>query len=144
VTLHDPDLIEIDCRPCALCGLQIDLHRMVDSGEGPEHFCFEAAETVGYLVARKYTSTNGRPFALGFNAGLDFAIRHLVLQEAASMVEAPPIVPADREPAPYRTPRATVDAFKFVVSLANAGHLARWLRDHPRDAPFLLKLLEAQ
>jgi hypothetical protein len=31
--------IEIDPRPCGLCGLTIDRHDMVDAGEEPEFFC---------------------------------------------------------------------------------------------------------
>jgi hypothetical protein len=33
------DPIEIDPRPCELCGLTIDRHEMVDDGEGPVFFC---------------------------------------------------------------------------------------------------------
>jgi hypothetical protein len=101
----DPSLLEIEPRPCEFCGLTIDHHRMTELGEEPEFFCLESAETVGWLAARKYTSTNGKPFALGFNTGIDFAIKHLVRQESAAMVEAPPIVPADRDPPRYRTRR---------------------------------------
>jgi hypothetical protein len=147
VTLHNPAPIEIDCRQCVLCGLQIDLHRMVDDGDGPQFFCIEAAALAERLLVGKFENTNGRPFALGWNLGIDFALKHLTLADAADTPDAedaPPIVPAEREPAPYRPAASTVAAFKFVVSLGNAEHLARWLRDHPRDAPFMFKLLEAQ
>jgi hypothetical protein len=33
------DPLEIDPRPCELCGLTVDRHEMVDHGEGPEFFC---------------------------------------------------------------------------------------------------------
>ncbi len=36
---RNPEPIEIDPRPCLLCGLTIDRHDMVDDGEGPEFFC---------------------------------------------------------------------------------------------------------
>ena len=35
----EPEPIEIDPRPCELCGLTIDRHQIVDNGEGPEFFC---------------------------------------------------------------------------------------------------------
>ena len=34
------DPIEIDPRPCGLCGCTIDQHERVDTPEGPEFFCF--------------------------------------------------------------------------------------------------------
>jgi hypothetical protein len=44
---------------------------------------------------------------------------------------------------PYRsTPEATISAFKYVASLGDADHLARWLADHPADASTLLKILD--
>jgi len=139
----DPSLLEIDPRECDLCGLSMVHHRMIDHGEGPEFFCLESAETVGRWAARKYASTNGKPFALGFNAGLEFAIRDLVRQEAAGMIEAPPIVP-DRDPPRYRTPQATIDAFKYVVATGDLPRLRDWLASRPKDAAFLLALLESQ
>jgi hypothetical protein len=33
------ELLEIDPRPCQLCGLTIDRHDMVDDGDGPVFFC---------------------------------------------------------------------------------------------------------
>jgi hypothetical protein len=41
-----------------------------------------------------------------------------------------------------KPPKATVDAFKYVVSLGDQDQLARWLRNHIDDAPALLDLLE--
>jgi hypothetical protein len=37
---------------------------------------------------------------------------------------------------------STIAAFKYVVALGNAVHLAKWLSDHAADAPALLELLE--
>jgi len=48
-----------------------------------------------------------------------------------------------RMPEPYRTPRATIDAFKFVAASGDVGRLKAWLADRPKDAPFLLALLES-
>jgi hypothetical protein len=48
---HDElDPIEIDPRPCQLCGLTIDRHERVDGPEGPEFFC-DDLETQIYLAA---------------------------------------------------------------------------------------------
>jgi len=38
--------IEIDPRPCELCGRTIDQHERVDDGEGPEFFCYPADDIV--------------------------------------------------------------------------------------------------
>ena len=46
--------------------------------------------------------------------------------------------PARRE---YRTPQATIEAFKHVVDLGNPETLRTWLRDHPKDAPILRKIV---
>jgi hypothetical protein len=43
-------------------------------------------------------------------------------------------------PQPYCTPQATIDAFKYIVSLGDREHLARWLAQHPLDAPELHKI----
>jgi hypothetical protein len=59
--------------------------------------------------------------------------------------EQPPRSDAEPIPQarPYRsTPQATEDAFKYVVSLNDPDRLARWLAEHPLDAPYLLKIWE--
>jgi hypothetical protein len=55
-----------------------------------------------------------------------------------------PIVEARSAPEPYRTPQATIDAFWYVVRLADPLRLGAWLDDHPKDEFFLLKLLESK
>jgi hypothetical protein len=45
---------------------------------------------------------------------------------------------------PYRTPQATEDAFWYVVRLDDADYLAKWLAQHPADAPALIKLWEGK
>ena len=42
----------------------------------------------------------------------------------------------------YRTPQPTIDAFWYVVRQDDVARLDTWLADHPKDAAFLLKLLE--
>jgi hypothetical protein len=51
--------------------------------------------------------------------------------------------PADN-PRPYSTPRATIAAFQYVVRLDDIARLRAWLGDHPKDAPYLLSLLEGR
>ena len=58
--------------------------------------------------------------------------------------EAPPralsAAPLVNAPQPYCTPQATIDAFKYIVGLGDREHLARWLAQHPLDAPELRKI----
>jgi hypothetical protein len=121
-----PSPIEIDPRPCRWCGLTIDCHVMVDDGEGPEFFCQENEPTAANLVVQWEM------------ADLRDAWRHTG--------ELPP--KASPAPAPirqhYRTPQATIDAFWFVVGECKPERFKTWLADHPRDRPYLLKLLESK
>jgi hypothetical protein len=47
---------------------------------------------------------------------------------------------AARDPERYRTASCTVDAFFTVARSQPAEYLARWLAEHPQDAPHLHKL----
>jgi hypothetical protein len=125
----EPNLLAIDPRPCGLCGLTIDRHEMVDRGEGPEFFCLDLApdELTPPELERRAELRRQEDIA---------AI--LARWEALG----PPDVPPPREPEPYRPAASTVDAFWFVVGLDDAARLAGWLRERPKDAPLLLKLLE--
>jgi hypothetical protein len=141
------DMIEMDPRPCEICGLKIDDHHMIDDGDGPQHFCI--SELYERVAAGKVKNAT-RPFWLGWNYGIDFSLNHVAEEEisiimANIMVEpdnAPSIIPPP--PAPYRTPQATVDAFKYLVRLNDPERLKAWLADRPQDAPTLLKLLESK
>jgi hypothetical protein len=53
-----------------------------------------------------------------------------------------PKPPATHRQRPNRPASSTIAAFKYVVALGNAVHLAKWLSDHAADAPALLELLE--
>lgn len=58
--------------------------------------------------------------------------------------EMPPVQQTAAPAKPQRgMPQSTVDAFRFVVSLADADHLAAWLRAHPGNAKALLEMVEA-
>jgi hypothetical protein len=125
----EPNPIKIDPRPCELCGRTIDQHESIDTGEGPEFFCFPD----GHLVQeweladpRDCWKHTGEPPPTAAVRNSDISAR-----------------PADK-PRPYRTPQATVDAFWFVVSLCDPDRLKAWLSDHPQDEPFLLKLLKGK
>ncbi|HXB77793.1 MAG TPA: hypothetical protein VNX23_10370 [Bradyrhizobium sp.] len=54
----------------------------------------------------------------------------------------PPEIVLALMPPPYCTPQSTADAFWHVVSLRDQARFKAFLADHPKDAPFLLKLME--
>jgi hypothetical protein len=138
-----PAPIMMDPRPCGLCGLTEDRHEMVDDGEGPLHYCLDwlpddlttlELERRAVLIEREEVRAM---VELWERADPRDAWRHTG--------EHPP---RSTEPVPqarsYGTPQSTVDAFWYVVALKDTDKLSAWLRDHPRDTLFLLKLLEAK
>jgi hypothetical protein len=123
--------ISIDPRPCGLCGLTIDRHQMVDQGEGPLFFCRDLEDlTLSELELRAEL------------------MRQIYVAEMVARWEAmdcpADACPPPKKPEPYRTPQATTDAFFYVVALDDVDRLKEWLDAHPKDAPTLLKLLEAK
>ena len=131
MTMHLLAPIAIAPRPCEYCGLTVDRHRMVDNGEGPEFFCLDLPIddlTLPELERRAELRIQEEVDAI------------LARWEAIEPLPAPD----DAEPRRYRTPQATIDAFKFVVARGNADGLRRWLAGRPKDAPFLLSLLESR
>jgi hypothetical protein len=125
--------IEIDPRPCELCGLTIDRHEMVDHGEGPEFFCADLSPdemTLDELERRAELIRQEEVAAIFARLeAMDDPSRRLPPAEAR---------------AHYRTPQATVDAFLYVASLDDPEYLARWLDQHPRDEKCLCKLWKAK
>jgi hypothetical protein len=124
-----PPPIEIDPRPCELCGRTVDQHECIDEGEGPELLCYSEGDLVTQWEladTRDRWKHTGEPPPPDAFRNADF-----------------PGTPAPVRQH-YRTPQATIDAFWFVVGLCNPQRLKSWLGDHPRDAPFLLKLLEGK
>jgi endonuclease I len=143
--------IEIDPRPCELCGLTIDRHNMVDDGDGPLFFCPDLPlEEMTLLEMERRAELIRR-------------------EEVAAMVEQwERADPRDAwrhtgEPAPpagvrnsdisakpasatrhYCSPQATIKAFWYVAGLNDADYLKRWLAQHPRDVETLQKLWEAK
>jgi hypothetical protein len=124
----EPVPIELDPRPCNRCGLTIDQHIMVDDGDGPEFFCEEIHPHAADLVlqwemqdprdAWRHTGDIPPPIAfrnVDFRGGPVSARQHY-------------------------TPKATAEAFFFVIRTKDAKGIAEWLAAHPRDAQHLHKL----
>jgi hypothetical protein len=128
-TMLEPDPTEIDPRPCALCGLTIDRHKMVDDGEGPEFFCDDIEHEI-YLRAAELV----RQWELA-----DARDSHRHTGEAPARM-----VDRLQRPKPYEPPQTTIDAFFYVVGLDDPDYLKRWLEQHPRDAETLCKLWEGK
>jgi hypothetical protein len=59
--------------------------------------------------------------------------------------EHPPAAQPEQSPRRerYTPPQSTVDAFRYVLSLNDPDYLARWLANHPADAPALYKIWKA-
>jgi len=126
--------IEIDPRPCLLCGLTIDQHDMVDEGEGPLFFCAE--NPPDWLVA-------------GIMQQWELADPRDKWRQTGETPPLPEVRSGPLQPAPptakrYRTPQSTIDAFWYVTRLDDPDYLARWLADHERDAAHLLKIWKAR
>jgi hypothetical protein len=129
---REPDPIEIDPRPCQLCGLTIDRHECVDDGDGPIFFCADLAPhemTLAELERR---------------AELIRQIEVAEIMARMDAMEGPSKAPPRAEPEPYRPPQSTIDAFWYVVGLRDPERFKAWLADRPKDAPFLLQLLETR
>jgi hypothetical protein len=126
------DPIEIDPRPCDWCGLTIDRHVMVDHGEGPEHYCPDLSPDEMKLdeLERRAELRQQEEVAA-------------IFARLEAMDDPSKRLPPRSEPEPYRPARSTVDAFWYVVARHDLQRLKAWLSDRPKDAPFLLALLES-
>jgi hypothetical protein len=120
--------IEIDPRPCVLCGRTIDQHDCVDQGEGPEFFCRDDDDIV---VCWELADPRD-------------AWRHTGDLPPPAHVRNGDISARPEKPLHYRTPQATIEAFWYVVRLDDADYLKRWLDQHPADDKFLCKLWKAK
>jgi hypothetical protein len=125
------DPIEIDPRPCELCGCTIDRHERIDGEEGPLFFCLPPDEMDLDELERRAELIRQVEVAA-------------IFARLEAMDDASKRLPPPREPEPYRTPEATVNAFWFVASLRDPERLRAWLLARPKDAPTLLKLLESK
>jgi hypothetical protein len=125
---REPDPLDVDPRPCGLCGLTIDRHQRVDTPEGPEFFCFpdDAIVTLWELADPRDSW------------------RHTGELPPPACIRNSDISAKPNSTRPYRTPQATIDAFMFVARLDDQEYFARWLVDHKREAPHLLKIWKAK
>jgi hypothetical protein len=131
-----PDQIEVfrercEARPLLfVCG-QMSLHDAVDGLQA-------AAERTG-LIDRigqdEVQAIMGAAFAVVRRIGKPMLI--------SDDLRESPRWPESSQPS-SRTPKATIDAFWLLVGSNEPGRLKAWLRQHPADAPTLLKLLEAR
>jgi hypothetical protein len=129
----EPAPIEMDPRPCELCGCTIDRHHRVDTEEGPEFFCISWHPdelTLPELERRAELRLQEEAAA--------------ILARWEAMDDPSKRLPPRAGPEPYRTPQSTIDAFWYVVRLADPQRLAAWLDDHPKGEFFLLNLLESK
>jgi hypothetical protein len=92
----EPNPLAIDPRPCELCGLTIDRHRMVDHGEGPEFWCYPDDD----IVTRWELADPRDAWRHTGEAPPPASVRN-------SDISGRPASAAK----PYRTPQATIDAF---------------------------------
>jgi hypothetical protein len=137
MTMHlveiDPAPIEIDPRPCELCGLTIDRHQMVDLGEGPLFYCIDLnPNDLTTLELERRAVLIEREEVRAIMARMD------------AMGGWPADIPPPREPEPYRPAQSTVDAFWIVVEMQEPERFKAWVADRPKDAPLLLQLLEGK
>jgi hypothetical protein len=123
------DPIEIDPRSCELCGCTIDRHERIDGDEGPLFFCLPPDEMDLDELERRAELIRQVEVAA-------------IFARLEAMDDPSKRLPPPREPDPYRTPEATVNAFWFVVGLDDPDRLKAWFANHTRDVPALLKLLE--
>jgi hypothetical protein len=118
-----------ELEPCEHCGFTIDQHRRVDTGEVLEFFCTEEEPQLDYaarIMAQweladprdswRHTGEKVPPFQL---RNSETTTRHSIES--------------------YRKPQATIEAFKHVIGLGDPDYLADWLRDHPKDARYLVE-----
>ena len=134
MTVHlvsiEPDLLEIDPRPCELCGCTIDRHERVDTPEGPEFFCDEIEREIyrrAAALAKQWEMDDPRD-----------RWRHTG--------EPPPswhVRNSDMPAGPYRPTKSTVQEF-WHVATHEPAKLKAWLAQHPADAPALHKIWKAK
>jgi hypothetical protein len=127
----EPRPIEVD-PPCGLCGRAIDEHFRVDTFDGSIFLC-EDALFAGDLV-RQWELVDARD-----------AWRHTGEPPPPASVRNSDIAakPASA-PRPYRPAQSTIDAFRYLAAAGDVERLRVWLADRPKDAPYLLSLLERQ
>jgi hypothetical protein len=126
----EPDPIQIDPRPCEICGLTIDRHDMIDSGEGPEFFCQDDPDEMTLIELERRSEYRRQEEVAAIFARLE------------AMDDPSKRMPPRAEPKSYRPAQSTVDAFRYLAAAGDIERIREWLADRPADAPHLLALLE--
>jgi hypothetical protein len=128
---RERDPIEIDPNPCEHCGRLIDEHECRDLGEGPEWFCYPDDRTA---------DDDGPCPTCGTMQIADRELHEWTNRWVKRAEDRRNIIPLPACRQGYRTAQSLVAEFFLMVRLGDAEKLRAWLRDHPRDAAFLLKL----
>ena len=129
----EPAPIELDPRPCGECGLTIDRHQRIDTPEGPEFFCLDLSPdemTLDELERRAELRRQEEVEA--------------IMARLVAMDDPSKRLPARSEPEPYHPAQSTVAAFRYLTAAGDIGRIREWLAERPKDAPYLLALLESQ
>jgi hypothetical protein len=142
------DPIEIDARPCGLCGMQIDRHDQIDTPEGPGFFCADInpdelttreLERRAELIQREQIGAMVEQWE---RADPRDCWKHTGEAPPPDSIRNGPQAEPCR---PSRRPvQSTIGAFLYLVSLKDPDRLVAWLQERERDRPFLLTLLEAK
>jgi hypothetical protein len=122
----EPNPIEIDPRPCGLCGRTIDEHECIDQGEGPEFFCYPYDD-----IVTRWELADPRD-----------RWKHMGEAPPPENVRNSDVSGRPAKARPRQVPQSTIDAFNYVVSLGDPEYLARWLRDHSDVAATLIEGIE--
>lgn len=125
-----PDPINLDPRPCELCGLTIGRHDIVDHGDGPEFYCADVLPddmTLDELECR--AELRRQEDVAAILARID-------------AMDRPLNAPAPRARKPYGPAASTAAAFQYLVTIGDLERLKAWLAARPKDTPFLLAMLE--
>jgi len=101
---------------------------MVDDGDGPLFFCPDLHPDEMTLPELERRAELRR--------------QEDVAAILAAMTDSPPIVPRSG-PEPYRPAQSTVDAFRLVAAGGDVAKVKVWLAARPKDAPFLIAILES-
>jgi hypothetical protein len=143
-----PPPIQIDPRACGLCGLTVDKHDMVDTGEGPLFYCIDFDPNDLTLIELE------RREVLRFREEVAAMIEQWERADPRDAWmhtgEAPP--PDSIRNGPQTEPcrqsnrpaQSTIDAFLHLAQ-HDRGRLAAWLANHPQDVGGeLFKLWESK
>jgi hypothetical protein len=135
VTLHfvdiEPSPLEIEPRPCRLCGFLIDRHEREDTPEGPLFYCIDFSPDEMTLDEPERRAELRRQE--------EVAAIFARLEAADDPSKRLPLAPRAE---PYRPAQSTIDAFHLLIKTVDAPRARAWLTDRPKDAPYLLLLLE--